>query len=112
MVLSWSNTIRISSEATQTSTKFPTVEKGVNIDPINITNLKDANPNKAGTSLDIEVQTTKIPSISTTNLLRIDKATQMCKEDVLPKVKEESSTNMVSKVHVTMTPCQHPNRKS
>ena len=52
----------------------------------------------------------EIFSISTNKLSRINKATQMCKEDMLPKAKQESTTNMVSKVHDTRTHFQHPNK--
>jgi hypothetical protein len=92
--------------------KIQTMEEGANTDPIDISNPKDANPVEVGISSDIEVQTMEIPSISTNKLLRINKVTQVCKEDILPKVKQESTTNMVSKVHVTRTPYRHPNYKS
>jgi DNA repair exonuclease SbcCD ATPase subunit len=91
--------------------KIQVVEKGTNTDPINITTQEDAKLVEVRISSDV-TQTMEIPSISTNKLLRINKATQVSKEDLLPKVKQESTTNMVSKVHVTRMPYQHPNHKS
>jgi hypothetical protein len=42
----------------------------------------------------------------------INKVTQVCKEDILPKVKQENITSMIRKDHVSRTPYQHPNHKS
>jgi hypothetical protein len=39
------------------------MEKGANTDPIDITNLKDANPVEVGISLDIEIPIMEIPII-------------------------------------------------
>jgi hypothetical protein len=60
----------------------------------------------------ITAQAMEIPSISTNKYLRINKATQVSKEELLPKVKLESTTNMESKVHVTRMPYRYPNHKS
>ena len=92
--------------------KIQTMEKGANIDPIKITILNEENPFDVGVSSDIEVHIMEIPSISTNTMLRIDKVTQVCKEDILPKVKQESTTNMESIADVTRMPYRHPNKKN
>jgi hypothetical protein len=54
----------------------------------------------------------EIPSIFTNKFLRINKVTLVCQEDILPKVEQERTTNMVSKVHFTRTPYRYPKHKS
>jgi hypothetical protein len=92
--------------------KIKIMENGINTNPINITSQKYANPIEVRISLDVSTKTMEIPSISANQHLRINKETQVCKEDILPKVKPESTTNIVSKVHVTKNPYRHPNHKS
>ena len=50
-----------------------------------------------GISSIVEVQTKENPSISTNRHLIINKATQVCKEDILPNVKQEVTTSMRKK---------------
>ena len=54
-------------------------------------------PVQVGISSNVEVQTMEISSISTNKHLMINKATQLCKEDILQKVYEEDFTNMKKK---------------
>jgi len=79
------------------------MEKETNTNLVNITTQKDVNPVVIGIYLDNEVQTMEIPSISTNKLLRINKAKQVFNEEILPKVNQESTTNMVSKNQVRRT---------
>ena len=49
---------------------------------------------KVGMSINVEVQTMKISSISTNKHFMTNKAKEVCKEDILQKVNEEGFTNM------------------
>lgn len=79
---------------------------------IDITNPKDANSVKVGISSNVEVQTLENPSIFTNRHFMNNKATQVCKEDTLPKFKQEGNINMVRKDDITRTPYLHPNHKN
>jgi len=90
------------------------VEEETNIDMVNKEkkNHKYANLVEEGMSSNVEVQNTKNLSISTNRHLMINKETQVWKEDIVPKVKQENTTSMIRKDHVTRTPYQHPNHRS
>jgi hypothetical protein len=60
----------------------------------------------------MEARTMENPSISTNKHLMINKVTQVCKEDMLQKVNQESTTSMRKKDKVTRTPYRDPNHKS
>jgi hypothetical protein len=92
--------------------KIHVVEKGTNTNPINITTQEDVNRVEVKLSSYVEIQTMENPSLLIIRNLGINKATQICKEDILPKLKQESTTNMVSKVNVKRTPYRHPDHKS
>jgi hypothetical protein len=66
--------------------KEPLVDKETMIDPVEV-----------GISSNVEVQMMENPNISTNKHLMINKVTQVCKEDILPNVKQEGTTNMVRK---------------
>jgi hypothetical protein len=90
------------------------VEEETNIDLVNKEkkNHKYANLVEEGMSSNVEVQNTKNLSISTNKHLMINKETQVWKEDIVPKVKQENTTSMIRKDHVTRTPYRHPNHRS
>ena len=78
---------------------------------INITNPKATNLITIGLSSDDEEQTMENSSISTIKHLMINKVTKVCKEDILPTMKQEGTTNMVRKDRITRIPYLHPNTR-
>ena len=52
---------------------------------------------EVGMSINVEVETMKISSISINKHFMINKAKEVCKEDILQKVNEEDFTNMKKK---------------
>ena len=52
---------------------------------------------EVGISSNVEVQMMEISSISTNKHLMINKAIEVCKEDILQKMNEEDFTNMKKK---------------
>ena len=95
-----------SEKKSQQETRDQCVNKEALVDKETITN-----PIEVGILLDVEIQTMENPSISTNKHLLINIATQVCKEDILPNVKQEGMENIARKDHVTMTIYCHPNHK-
>jgi len=65
-------------------------------------------------SLDIEIQKIEIetltnPCVATNKNLVINRGTQVCEEDITPKVNRENSKIMRGRDHVTSTHYRHPN---
>ena len=87
------------------------METMINTYPIEITNLKDASSVEEGISSYIKVQMIKNPSVLANKHFMINRAMQVCMKYILPKVKQENTTNMVRKKQVTRTMYQHHNHK-
>ena len=71
------------------------MHKGTNTNPIDNTNLKDANLIELMIYLDDKVQTMEKPSVLTNKYSMIDKATQVHEEDIMIEVGQENHTIIV-----------------
>ena len=81
--------------------KESTIDKGIMTDLVEVEILSK-----------VEVQTMRIPSISTNKHLMINKGTQLCKESILQRVNEEYFAKIKEKDKVIGTPYQYPNYTS
>lgn len=68
--------------------KIQVMEKGTDIDPINITTQKYANPEEITISSDVEVKTMENSSVLTNSMT--SKAAQLYEEDIIVNTKSES----------------------
>ena len=75
--------------------KTQTLEKKNNIDLIHIKNKNNANPVEGRIFWDVEVQLMENLSISSNKHFLVNKATQVCKEDILPTVKQENKKSVI-----------------
>ena len=75
--------------------KVSILDKGINIEPINLTTQKDANPADVKKFSNVEVQTS-----------------QRYQEDSIPKFNQQKAISIRSKDQVTRMPYRHPNHKN
>jgi len=90
--------------------KIQVVEKGANIDTMDITTKKYCNPIGEKTYNDVGVQTMEVTSVLTNRNAAINKLVQ--EEDETSKVNLEHTTGTIRRSHASKTLYRHPNHKS